>query len=58
MERETKEIRLESLIPFKIHSGKTYEGERLQQMMDSIERRGLIAHIIVRPVADGKYERC
>ena len=56
MERETKEIRLKSLIPFKIHSGKTYEGERLQQMMDSIKGRGLIAHIIVRPVADGKYE--
>lgn len=56
MERETKEISLKALIPFKIHSGMTYEGERLQQMMDSIERRGLIAHIIVRPVADGKYE--
>lgn len=56
MERETKEIRLESLIPFRIHSGKTYEGERLQQLMDSIERVGLMSPIIVRFVADGKYE--
>ena len=56
MEKETKEIRLESLIPFKIHSGKTYEGERLQQMMDSIERVGLLMPIIVRPVDDDKYE--
>lgn len=56
MERETKEIRIESLLPFKIHSGRTYEGERLQQMMDSIERVELMMPIIVRPVDDGKYE--
>lgn len=56
VERETKEIRLESLIPFRIHSGKTYEGERLQQLMDSIERVGLMVPVIVRPVADDKYE--
>lgn len=56
MEREIKEIRLEFLLPFKIHSGKTYEGERLQQLMDSIDRVGLMSPIVVRPAADGKYE--
>ena len=56
MERETKEISIEFLLPFKIHSGKTYEGERLQQLMDSIERVGLLMPIIVRPVDDDKYE--
>lgn len=56
MNSEMKDIRLEDLIPFKCHSGRTYEGERLQQLMDSIEKRKLISPIIVRPVDNGKYE--
>lgn len=56
MDSEMKDIRLEDLIPFKCHSGRTYEGERLQQLMDSIEKTGLISPIIVRPVDNGKYE--
>lgn len=56
MDKEMKEIRLEDLVPFKCHSGRTYEGERLQLLMDSIERVGLIAPIIVRPVDGGRYE--
>lgn len=56
MEEENREIRIELLVPFKAYSGQTYEGERLQQMMDSIRRSGLITPIIVRPVDSGKYE--
>lgn len=56
MEEENREIRIELLVPFKAYSGQTYEGERLQQMMDSIRRSGLITPIIVRPVDGGKYE--
>ena len=56
MDSEMKDIRLEDLIPFKGHSGRTYEGERLQQLMDSIEKTGLISPIIVRPADGGKYE--
>lgn len=56
MDREIKEIRIESLQPFHLHSGQTYEGERLQQMMDSIKRSGLMYPIIARLVENGKYE--
>lgn len=50
------EIKLENLIPFSIHSSQTYHGERLEQLMSSIERLGLMNPIIVRPVGDGQYE--
>lgn len=56
MDRETKEIQLGLLIPFKMHLGLTYEGRRLQQMMDSIQNLGLISPIIVRPDDTGRYE--
>lgn len=56
MERETKEILFESLQPFKEHSGRTYEGERLLQIMRSIEKNGLLNPIIVRPVVNNQYE--
>lgn len=56
MDSEIKEIRLEDIVSFKCHSGRTYEGGRLQQLMDSIKEIGLLSPIIVRPVDDGKYE--
>nr|WP_302020169.1 ParB N-terminal domain-containing protein [uncultured Acetatifactor sp.] len=56
MDSEMKDIRLEELVPFKGHTGQAYEGERLQQLMDSIEKTGLISPIIVRPADNGKYE--
>lgn len=56
MDSEIREIRLEDLIPFKYHSGATYEGGRLQQLMDSIESVGLMSPVIVRPIDNGKYE--
>lgn len=34
MKSETKKIQLNSLQPFKRHTGRTYEGERLQLLMD------------------------
>ncbi|WP_304975546.1 ParB N-terminal domain-containing protein [uncultured Acetatifactor sp.] len=56
MDSELKDIRLEDLVPFKGHTGQAYKGERLQQLMDSIEKTGLISPIIVRPADNGKYE--
>ena len=56
MDSEMKDIRLEDLVPFKSHTGQAYKGERLQQLMDSIEKTGLISPIIVRPADNGKYE--
>ena len=56
MKSETKEIKLNSLQPFKRHSGRTYEGERLQLLMCSIEKNGLFNPIIVRPIDEDQYE--
>ena len=56
MDSEMKEIKLEDLIPFKGCSGRTYEGERLRQLIDSIENTGLINPITVRPAEHGMYE--
>lgn len=53
---EIKEISLEHMVPFKYHSGRMYEGERLQQLMDSIKNVGLMSPVIVRPIDNGKYE--
>lgn len=50
-----QELRLEDLIPFSIPT-QTYRGERLEQLVDSIKRLGLMNPIIVRPIDDGKYE--
>lgn len=54
--RGIKEIRLDDLIPFQLRSSQSYQGARLEQLMDSIERRGLDSPITVRPTNDGKYE--
>lgn len=56
MNREIKEIRLNDTVPFKRHSCQTYEGERLKQLMNSIESIGLLNPIIVQPADNGKYE--
>ena len=50
------EIKIEDLVPFSIQTAQVYQGERLEQLMDSIERLGVMNPIIVRPVDDGKYE--
>lgn len=56
MKSETKKIQLNSLQPFKRHTGRTYEGERLQLLMRSIEKSGLFNSIIVRPMGEDQYE--
>lgn len=54
--QETKEIRLDKLIPFQLRSSQPYQGARLKQLMNSIERLGLQSPITVRSTNDGKYE--
>lgn len=54
--QETKEIRLDDLIPFQLRSSQPYEGARLKQLMSSIKRLGLQSPITVRPTDDGRYE--
>lgn len=56
MDNEAKEIRLEDLIPFRFHSLQMYQDERLELLMNSIGKLGLMSPIIVRPIANEKYE--
>lgn len=54
--RNYKEVRLDDLISFKLRPSQMYQGERLEQLMNSIEKNGLIDAIIVRPVDGEQYE--
>lgn len=49
------EIELSKLKPFKNHPFKLYEGDRLNDMVESIKEHGVITPLIVRPL-DDKYE--
>lgn len=51
-----KEIDLSQLVPFKNHPFKLYEGQRLNDMVDSIKEHGVILPLIVRADNNGKYE--
>lgn len=48
---------LDSLIPYHNHKFKLYEGERLEDMVQSIKTNGVLNPIIARPASEiGKYE--
>lgn len=49
---------LRALVPFTDHQFRTYEGQRLDDMVASIEANGVLVPVIVRPVPgdDAKYE--
>ena len=52
-----KLISLENLVPFSKHKFTLYQGERLDDMVASIKKSGVIVPIIVRTVEDsGKFE--
>lgn len=53
-----KEISVDLLIPYHNHKFKLYEGERLEDMVNSIKANGILMPIIVRPAPndEGKYE--
>lgn len=50
------EINISDLISFKNHPFKLYEGERLNDMVESIKEHGVITPLIVRPLESNKYE--
>lgn len=50
------EIALDKLIPYSRHPFKLYDGERLDDMVQSISKNGVITPIIVRTADNGKYE--
>ena len=55
---QLKQIAIDLLIPYHNHKFKLYEGERLDDMVNSIKDNGVLTPIIVRPAPDneGKYE--
>lgn len=53
---EIVNIELENLIPYSNHPFKLYDGERLNNMVDSIKELGVITPIIVQPGQDELYE--
>ena len=51
----TTSLKLDDLIPFRNHPFKLYEGDRFNDMVESIKNYGVIVPIVVRKV-DDKYE--
>lgn len=56
MYEKTKAIRIDELVPFKKDQEHTYEGDWVQQLTDCINKAGLMAPVVIRPVDGGKYE--
>lgn len=54
---EIVNIELENLIPYLNHPFKLYDGERLNNMVESIKELGVITPIIIRPGQNGLYEK-
>lgn len=51
----TTSLKLDGLIPFRNHPFKLYEGERFNDMVESIKQYGVIVPIVVRKI-DDKFE--
>lgn len=49
-------ISIDKLVPYHDHRFTLYEGERLEDMIRSIEKNGVLTPIIVRTMDGGKYE--
>lgn len=54
--KRATEVNLSQLVPFLNHPFKLYQGDRLDDMVQSIKEYGVITALIVRPKEDGKYE--
>lgn len=50
------EIAVDLLQPYHNHPFTLYEGERLEDMVDSIRENGVLSPIIVQPIDNGRYE--
>ena len=54
-ENQVKQIPVDMLVPYHKHNFTLYEGERLDDMVESIRANGVMTPIIVQPL-DDKYE--
>lgn len=55
-ENQVKQIPVDMLVPYHNHKFTLYEGERLDDMVESIKSNGVMTPIIVQPLEDGNYE--
>lgn len=55
-EGNVEELNIAQLMPYKNHRFALYEGDRLDDMVQSIKKNGVITPIIVRPLGGGRYE--
>ncbi|MCC8068417.1 MAG: ParB N-terminal domain-containing protein [Ruminococcus sp.] len=53
---QVKLIPIDSLEPYHNHKFKLYTGERLEDMIESIRKNGILNPILVQPILNGKYE--
>lgn len=55
-ENQIKQIPVNMLVPYHNHKFTLYQGERLDDMVESIRKNGVMTPIVVQPIADGNYE--
>lgn len=57
-QQQLKQISIDLLVPYHNHKFKLYDGERLEDMVNSVRENGVLTPIIVRPAPndEGKYE--
>ena len=55
-ENQIKQIPVDMLVPYHNHKFTLYEGERLDDMVESIKTNGVMTPIIVQPLEDGNFE--
>ena len=55
-EQQIVEIDIEKIVEFSDHPFHLYEGKRLDDMVESIKKNGVLSPVIVRSIASGKFE--
>ena len=55
-ENQIKQIPVDMLVPYHNHQFTLYQGERLDDMVESIHKNGVMTPIIVQPLEDGNFE--
>lgn len=55
-EQQIAEIDIDNIVEFSDHPFHLYEGKRLEDMVESIKKNGILNPVIVRSTSPGKYE--
>ena len=54
--RQILDIPIDKLVPLPNNPFELYEGQRLEDLVESIETNGVLVPIIIRPISDSLYE--